>query len=263
MSHRGEYRERGEMTQRIGPVRWFMVLSVALLAISGNSGHNKNVQPGDADYPQRKDHRSQFVQVTAIVPPTITPAVNVLSFAMSRADPSIPWSDHTRQHKPRLDCAYGPSWLFGGSELLMRFQVREAMPLEAHGDTYLGTFARDIFLPGRCEWQTTHVQFTAAQARAAGEVGLSDDVDSSTFNAPEVKLDVWCVRASTPNVPIYQYCDSLKHLRALWPQFVSEAFVDASPSDQRDNAYRAVGPATQSIVVRYHDIDAMAVGRPK
>jgi hypothetical protein len=76
------------------------------------------------------------------------------------------------------------------------------------------------------------------------------------------QLDIWCTTfAGRDNVPA-KACESLQGLGHNFPGAVDPAFIQSIPESEREDgppAYLGVGAS--SVVVGFHDIDALRANR--
>ena len=70
-----------------------------------------------------------------------------------------------------------------------------------------------------------------------------------------VRLDVWCVRVPKQSLDHPEFCESRSFLASIGAD-VSTDEAAAVPTNAEGEARTTIGPATRTVVVEFHDLDA-------
>jgi hypothetical protein len=115
----------------------------------------------------------------------------------------------------------------------------------------------DRFEPGACGWHLGGIGFNTENPSSVGD--LIARYDGPAHGQESYKLDIWCIKLPEKrviNAAEPEMCDSLSFLKG--EKLVSPEFFASVPEEERNNAGPVpIGPKTQSIFVRFHDLDAM------
>ena len=195
----------------------------------GSAYQSSEVEPGDPEYPKENLHPTRRIELTAVVPTT-------------------------------LSVSFGTVWSGNGCKreigVAVTATVSLGLPLELSrsGEVYRGDVVIDRFEPGSCGWQFGGIAFNTENPPSVGDLiatydGRADDQES-------YELDIWCIKLPEENAAKPEVCDSLSYL-FKGPKVISPEFFASVPEGERDNGGPApIGPKTQSILVRFHDLDA-------
>jgi hypothetical protein len=194
-------------------------------------GCQKNVAPGDPDYPIASDHPTQVVDLTII-----DPASTKLEFNVSYAG----WGGGR--------CTYQRA-----GEVSAPYSVVEPLLMTRSADVLRGQVILDKFLPGRCGWA-----FVGAFYKTA--IGSNTTYELLRVDPSKVtpRADVYCEK----DVDGSAICNSA----LVWSQMlkgpITKLQYDAlvlSGSANPAPAYIATG--TRSVLIQFHDLDAPDRGR--
>ena len=255
---------RGHCGIRLARLRrlvFLALLGCTLAACDPSPG--ANVKPGDADYPQHNPRPQKLIAVRVIASPTITPQFE-LEYSST---PSVIL--HPAPDAPKWDCEYSPPMSGAGP---FEYSASEPVTFRRDGDVYVGSFARDAVMPGRCGWHVTFLDFSTSRTTVTTSHFFGDETETlhssgvrldtnqsraSGNAAKEVLFDVWCVRYPAHLNPAQpEACGSLSDLVHLYPNIVSATALERVPADQRNDADATLSPETTSITVRIHNVEA-------
>jgi len=240
----------------------FRILIFALMISLGVSGcdlhhyptfKDRELTPGDPDYPQVNPHPQQWVHITARIPASLFYALR-LRYKVAFVTINNPDGTLNRYESP-AGCRWKPT---------DEFYVE--LPLEAAktGDTYQGDLAADYFQPGNCGWRLDLVLSPILRSplvwyRTEYNGGPRDPLDS--------RLDIWCTREMKlhPQVPPAERsnpnrlnnCVSLDFARRVFIDLPGGFFRSIPESERTDAEPGYIGRHTKSITVEFHDLDAL------
>jgi hypothetical protein len=118
-----------------------------------------------------------------------------------------------------------------------------------------GVLFIDQYEPGHCGWRLTAIGFHSFAPSSEGAVIAS--YDGMSDSPQKFRLDIWCAKDVKQNAKRPEFCYSLNFLSSF-PGLVSKEFLSSVPMNQRDNGGPVhAGPNTRSIVIDFHDLDAM------
>ena len=212
------------------PVWAILLVGFVLLAGGcGSASQSTQVKPGEPEYPKENPHPTRSIELTAIVPTTLS--VRFVTV----------WSGLSCRRQVGL----------GGT-----FTVGLGLPFElAHsGESYRGDVVIDRFEPGSCGWQFGAIGFHTENPTGFGDLiasydGRADDPESH-------ELDIWCVKRPDKFPENPEMCGSLSFL-AKGLRIIPPEFLGTVPEGERNNDGPVpLGPKTRSILVRFHDLDA-------
>jgi hypothetical protein len=210
-------------------------LAILLCLFACSRDVSLEVKPGESGYPEENLHPTQIVQITAILPRTLS--------VMVRAGYSVSSNYPACQRRV-------------GLAVSAPIGLNIPIQLSGSGESYRGTVVVDQFEPGMCGWQFAGVGFTSEKPSSEGALiarydGRKDDPQGYT-------LDIWCKNAARQNPQRPEFCFSLKFLETF-PGLIAPDLVASVPERERDNAGPArIGPNTRSITVLFHDLDAIS-----
>jgi hypothetical protein len=198
--------------------------------------------PDGIDPPRLNPHPTDSVPIRVIAPPTLK--VTLEEFYYAPSIPVSPWfciKDVTKPTDPR------------NTGHLRR------VPMQLHwdGTGYHGVFVKDRFLPGRCLWGFQAVD-TVTPSQEATVLYMPGGQNPTYPHRPDQTGELWCGvdPASSPGKVV---CTSLSYF-AKYPGRVPTALLDAHPTPARTlpSSLVFVDDTTQSVTLRYHDLDAEA-----
>jgi hypothetical protein len=192
---------------------------------------DRNVEPGDRDYPIAYSHPQQVVQVAIVDPPSIK-----LQFIVGYEG----WGGGK--------CSY--QWGGAGSR---PYSVAEPLLMTRSGDVLHGQVILDKFFPGDCGWAFAGVFYkTVLNSDTTYELLR---VDPSKITA---RTDAYCQHDADGSA----VCNDA----LVWSQMrngpITKVEYDAlvlSGSTHFAPAY--IAPGTRSVLIQFHDLDAPDRGR--
>jgi hypothetical protein len=141
--------------------------------------------------------------------------------------------------------------------LAVRATVTLGVPLELSrsGESYEGDVVIDRFEPSGCGWQFGGIGYNTENPSSVGD--LMARYDGPGHGQESYELDIWCINLPKKNPEKPEKCESLTYL-FTGPKVISPEFFASVPEEERNNAGPVpIGPKTQSILVRFHDLDAI------
>lgn len=214
--------------------------------------------PGDKDYPIPNPHPLHILQFSATIPPTISPRFYVRYSVSYRTllnkDGSL----------LRYESPPGCRW-----RQTDEFYVELPLRLDKQGDRYQGDVALDRFQPGKCGWNFSEILSPVSRTPLA----WYRDYHSGQGNQADRQLDIWCTRKSN----IHPYVDPARRndlnelnncadLTLVSGLFINlpPGFFASVPVDERsDGQPGIIARDTQSLTVRFHDLDELVRTYPK
>jgi hypothetical protein len=131
------------------------------------------------------------------------------------------------------------------------------LELSRSGEAYQGDVVIDRFEPSGCGWQFGGIVYNTENPSSVGD--LIARVGGRANDQESYKLDIWCIKLPEKrviNAAEPEMCDSLSFLKG--EKLISPEFFASVPEEEKNNAGPVpIGPKTQSVLVRFHDLDAI------
>jgi hypothetical protein len=227
-------------------LHWRMVVPVALfcaLAACGGPSwpwHSAEIKPGQPDYPVLNHHPTDFIQITAHIPPTLKVAFHYGFSASPNAGGTISSGKSCEREI--------------GLAVTAPIYINASLPLARSSDgTYHGTVAADRFEPGICDWRFTGI--SAITVNPPSPAGLLVRFRDDSSSPRGVSSDVWCMRDSHPlNPRVPEECGDLLFLSKI-QKLVPTQLLSSVPQSERASSQVTIGRNTKIINVTFHDLN--------
>jgi GH24 family phage-related lysozyme (muramidase) len=250
--HGGGRTARG--IRRCGRVVIPAVVLFALAACSGASwsSDSSEIQPGQQDYPVTNPRPVHFVKIDAKASSALAVTISAVYESSANAGGTME-SGH-------------PCVRTVGMAATAPFNVIKRLRLVPKNGIYTATAAIDGFLPGRCAWHFTGLDYSVSAAEAPSK-------NSYVYTLPydilalyrdggpsAVQVSIWCMRdprrqKGSSNIR-FNMCDDPETMIGEYRAKMSPTFLTSVPSSERERTLPLIiGRNTTSIRIDFRNVD--------
>jgi hypothetical protein len=208
-----------------------VLLAVLFSTSCSESMSPTEIKPGETGYPTENTHPTQFLQVTAKLPQTLSVRFRVGYSASPLA----------------ASCQRTV-----GLGVSAPYSVSLPLQLDRVGDSYQGRLAIDRFMPGSCGWRFVGVWYSAE----VREVHDHELIMYGTQVSRSLQIDVWCMDFPKATERPAKVCEGLDVLSRDFQDVIPPGLLKTIPNDQRAHGPPArIGSDSSVVEITFHDLD--------